>query len=192
MEEGIDVAVRIGELADSQLLSRRLAPYRLCCFASPGYLALRGAPDHPDQLTGHDTVALRYQSSGQIMQWPFLIGDRLLEITPTSGATVDASDALIAALAVGAGIGMCATFVTAPYVARGELVPLLSEFAVQRHNITALWPESRRTNPAVRAFSRFFNRRSREQRFKEGKRRQSAANSSQIWTFLARVAGRDR
>jgi len=42
--------------------------------------------------------------------------------------------------------------VAAPYVARGDLVPVLSDFAVERHNITALWPESRRTNPAVRAF----------------------------------------
>jgi len=152
VEGGIDVAIRIGDLADSQLLSRRLAPYQLCCFASPDYLALCGTPDKPDQLTDHDTVALRYQSSGQIMRWPFLIGGRLLEITPASGMTVDASDALIAALAAGAGIGMCPTFVTAPYVTRGELVPVLSDFAVERHNITALWPESRRANPAVRAF----------------------------------------
>jgi DNA-binding transcriptional LysR family regulator len=52
----------------------------------------------------------------------------------------------------GGGIGVSATFIAAPYVARGELVPILSEFAVERHNITALWPESRRANPAVRAF----------------------------------------
>jgi len=83
---------------------------------------------------------------------PIFLRGRLLEITPASGMRVDASDALIAALAAGAGIGMCATFVTAPYVTRGELVPVLSDFAVERHNITALWPESRRANPAVRAF----------------------------------------
>ena len=152
VEERIDVAIRIGDLADSQLLSRRLASYRLCCFASPDYLALRGTPNHPDQLTAHDTVTLRYQSPGQIMRWPFLIGGRLLEIAPASGLAVDVSDALIATLAADAGIGMCATFVTAPYVARGELVPVLSDFAVERYDITALWPESRRANPAVRTF----------------------------------------
>lgn len=64
VEEGMDVAVRICDLPDLQLLSRRLGPYRLCCFASPEYLASRGTPEHPDQLTGHDTVAHRYQSSG--------------------------------------------------------------------------------------------------------------------------------
>lgn len=152
IEEGIDVAVRIGELADSRLLSRRLAPHRLCCFASPAYLAARGTPVHPDGLDGHDTVSLRFQSTGQTLRWPFRIGERLVEVVPPSGIVVDVSDALVAALAAGGGIGIAATFITAPYVARGELVPLLSDFAVERHNITALWPESRRTNPAVRAF----------------------------------------
>ncbi len=152
IEQGIDVAVRIGELADSRLLSRRLMPHRLCAFASPGYLATRGTPMHPDELEGHDTVNLRYQSTGQAFRWPFRIGERVIEIVPPSGVVVDVSDALVATLAAGGGIGVSATFIAAPYVARGELVPILSEFAVERHNITALWPESRRANPAVRAF----------------------------------------
>lgn len=152
IEEGIDVAVRIGELADSRLLSRRLAPHRLCCFASPAYLTARGTPVHPDGLDGHDTVSLRFQSTGQTLRWPFRIGERLVEVVPPSGIVVDVSDALVAALAAGGGIGIAATFIAAPYVARGGLIPVLSDFAVERHTITALWPESRRTNPAVRAF----------------------------------------
>ncbi len=152
IEEGVDVAVRIGELADSRLLSKTLAPHRLCCFASPTYLAARGAPVHPDALDGHDTVNLRYQSTGRAMRWPFQLGDRVIEVLPPSGAIVDASEAVVAVIAAGGGIGMSATFIAAPHVARGELVPVLAEFAVERHNITALWPESRRANPAVRAF----------------------------------------
>lgn len=152
IDEGIDIAVRIGELADSRLLSRRLAPHRLCCFASPAYLVARGMPVHPDGLDGHDTVSLRFQSTGQTLRWPFRIGERLVEVVPPSGIVVDVSDALVAALVAGGGIGIAATFITAPHVARGELVPVLSGFAVERHTVTALWPESRRTNPAVRAF----------------------------------------
>jgi DNA-binding transcriptional LysR family regulator len=152
VEQGIDITVRIGDLADSRLLSRRLAPHRLCAFASPAYLAARGTPMHPDELEGHDTVNLRYQSTGQVFRWPFRIGERVVEIVPPSGVIVDASDAVVATLAAGGGVGISAGFITSPYVARGELVPVLSEFAVERDNITALWPESRRTNPAVRAF----------------------------------------
>ena len=150
--EGIDVAVRIGELPDSRLLSRRLAPYRLCAFAAPDYLAMHGTPTHPNELEGHDAVILRYQSSGQAYRWPFKIVNRELEIVPPSGFMVDASGARVSAVAADGGIGMLATFIAAPYVERGELVPVLGEFAVERNNITALWPESRRANPAVRAF----------------------------------------
>lgn len=153
--EGIDVAVRIGDLADSRLLSRRLAPHRLCCFASPAYLAERGTPLHPDELAGHDTVTLRYQSTGHTLRWPFRIGGRVVEIMPASGLVVDVSEALVAALAAGGGIGIAATFLAQPHVARGALVPVLADFAVERHNVTALWPESRRANPAVRAFLDF-------------------------------------
>jgi len=71
---------------------------------------------------------------------------------PPSSIVVDVSDAVVAALVAGGGIGISATFVAAPYVARGELVPILSDFAVEQQNITAIWPESRRANPAVRAF----------------------------------------
>ena len=152
IEQGIDVAVRIGDLPDSRLLSRGLAPHQLCCYASPAYLERRGVPDHPDELAGHETVALCYQSSGQISRWPFRLGERSIEIVPTAGIIVDASDALVAALVAGGGIGLTASFIAAPHVASGTLVPVLASYAVERHNITALWPESRRANPAVRAF----------------------------------------
>jgi len=148
--EGIDIAVRIGDLADTRLLSRKLAPLRLCCFASPAYLAERGTPNHPDDLAEHDTVTLRYQSTGQPLRWPFRIGGKIIETIPASGMTVDVSEALVAMLVAGAGIGMGATFVTAPFVARGELLPVLRDFMVERSSITALWPESRGSNPAVR------------------------------------------
>jgi DNA-binding transcriptional LysR family regulator len=152
IEESIDLAVRIGDLPDSRLLSRRLSPHRLCCYASPEYLAAKGKPEHPDELQAHDTVNLRYQSTGQLFRWPFRIGGRDVEIVPSSAIVVDASDAVIATITAGAGIGMATSFMAAPWVKRGDLVPILSDFAVERHNITAIWPESRRTNPAVRAF----------------------------------------
>ncbi len=152
VEEGFDLAVRIGELSDSSLLSRKLLPYTLCCYASPDYLARCGTPRHPDELAEHETVNLRYQNSGQTLRWPFRIADKEIEIVPSSPVVVDASEAILAAMAAGAGIGIAASFMAAARVKRQELVPILAEFAVQRDNITAIWPESRRTNPAVRAF----------------------------------------
>ncbi len=150
--DGIDLAVRIGDLPDSSLLSRRLAPHRLCCYASPSYLEERGAPSHPDKLHEHETVSLRYQSTGQMFRWAFRIGDKEIEIAPRSGIVVDASEAVLATIAAGAGIGMATSFMAHAWVRRGALVPVLSQYAVERNNITAVWPQSRRSNPAVRAF----------------------------------------
>ncbi|CAN7734456.1 LysR substrate-binding domain-containing protein [Neorhizobium sp. LjRoot104] len=152
VDGGFDLAVRIGDLSDSRLLSRRLLPYRLCCYASPEYLAGHSPPTHPDELDGHETVSLRYQSSGQLFRWPFLVGDREVEIVPSSRIIVDTSEAVLATIAAGAGIGMATSFMASAWVSRGALVPVLADHTVERHNITALWPESRRSNPAVRAF----------------------------------------
>ncbi len=152
VEERIDIAVRIGELADSSLIARRLSPYRLGCYASPAYLATHGIPQHPDELDSHETVNLRYQSSGQVFRWPFRIGEKEVEIVPSSAVIVDASEGVLAAIAAGAGIGMATNFMADAWVQRNELVPVLTDFAVERHNITAIWPQSRRSNPTVRAF----------------------------------------
>jgi DNA-binding transcriptional LysR family regulator len=155
IDEGIDVAIRVGDVADSRLIARSLAPHRLCAFASPSYLAARGTPLHPRELAGHDCVNFRYQSSGLTLRWPFNIGGRILEINPEAGVVVDVSDAVAAVLAAGGGIGISATYVAAPFVKRGELTALLTDFAVDRFHITALWPESRRGNPNVKAFTTF-------------------------------------
>ncbi|MRT41501.1 LysR family transcriptional regulator [Enterobacteriaceae bacterium RIT702] len=152
VEERIDIAVRIGELADSSLIARRLSPYRLGCYASPAYLATHGIPQHPDELDSHETVNLRYQSSGQVFRWPFRSGEKEIEIVPSSAVIVDASEGVLAAIAAGAGIGMATNFMADAWVQRNELVPVLTDFAVERHNITAIWPQSRRSNPTVRAF----------------------------------------
>ncbi len=153
--EGIDVAIRVGDLADSRLVSRRLAPHRLCAFASPDYLARRGTPAHPGELAGHDCVNFRFQSTGQTLRWPFRIGAKVVDITPDAGLVTDFSDAVAAILVAGGGIGISPTYVVAPLVARGALVPVLRDFAVERSAITALWPESRRGNPNVKAFLAF-------------------------------------
>ncbi|WP_336492444.1 LysR family transcriptional regulator [Methylobacterium nigriterrae] len=155
IEEGIDVAIRVGELSDTRLISRRLAPHRLCAFAAPDYLARKGTPAHPDELVHHDCVNFRFQSTGQALRWPFRIGGRVVEITPEAGIVTDFSDAVAAVLVAGGGIGISPTYVAASYVAGGALVPVLREFAVERSVITALWPESRGGNPNVKAFLTF-------------------------------------
>ncbi|MHC0025514.1 LysR family transcriptional regulator [Enterobacter vonholyi] len=150
--EGIDVAIRVGKLADSGLLSRHLGPNQLCTYASPIYLAQNTPPTHPSELSEHVTVNYRYQSSGYPLKWPFKSGLLRWEIIPDSDIVVDTSDALLTILIHGGGIGMLATYIASDAVKRGELVPLLSDFGCSNADISAVWPESRRGHPGVRAF----------------------------------------
>jgi DNA-binding transcriptional LysR family regulator len=152
VEEGIDVAIRVGDLADSNLISRGLAPTRVGTFAAPAYLAARGAPGKPEDLKDHDCVNFRYQTSGQTLRWAFKVGSRTIELTPDAVIAVDVSDAVAEVLAAGGGVGMLASFIAGPYVERGLLVPVLHAFSVNKSTITAVWPESRRGSPNVKAF----------------------------------------
>jgi DNA-binding transcriptional LysR family regulator len=155
IEEGIDVALRVGALGDSRLVSRSLTPHRLCAFAAPSYLAKRGMPRVIDDLLEHECVNFRYQSSGQSLRWPFLVGERIVEMTPDAGIIIDATDGVLAALVAGGGIGIAPTYAAAHYVERKLLVPILPELAVERFVVTAMWPESRRGSPNVKAFIEF-------------------------------------
>ncbi|AWB22278.1 LysR family transcriptional regulator [Methylobacterium currus] len=157
IEEGIDVAIRVGDLSDSRLISRRLAPHRVCAFAAPAYLERRGVPRHPDDLVHHDCVNFRFQSTGQALRWPFRVGGRTIELTPDAGIVTDFSDAVAAVLVAGGGIGISPTYIAAPHVAQGVLVPVLKNFSVERSAFTALWPESRRGSPNVKAFLAFLD-----------------------------------
>jgi DNA-binding transcriptional LysR family regulator len=155
IEQGIDVAIRVGNLVDSRLISKTLGPHRIAAFASPAYLARRGTPLQLSDLEQHDCVNFRYQSSGLALRWPFDVDGNVLEWVPEAGVVIDSSDAVAAVVAAGGGIGISPTYVAAPYVARGELQPLFPEHAVNRSTITALWPESRRGSPNVKAFVGF-------------------------------------
>lgn len=152
VEERVDVAIRLGHLPDSNLISRTLAPVRLGAYASPGYLAARGTPQRPEEVADHDCVNFRFQNSGQLLSWAFTVGERKLELRPPASIVVDVSDAVVEMLAAGGGIGMAASWIAAPYVERGLLVPLLQPYWVTSTAIHAVWPESRRNNPAVKAF----------------------------------------
>jgi DNA-binding transcriptional LysR family regulator len=152
VEEGVDVAIRIGRQDDPNLISRRLAPTRVGAFASAGYLSRRGTPFHPEDLRDHDCVNFRFQTSGQTLRWNFKVGNRVIELTPEAAIVVDASEAVAEVIAAGGGIGMSAWFIAAPYVERGLLVPVLHAYSLDISTITVAWPESRRGNPNVKAF----------------------------------------
>ena len=122
--EGYDAAVRLGNLADSSLIARRIAPVRALMVASPGYLARAGTPRTPDELVGHETVP----HGDQV--WQFRRDGKAFTHRPRGRFTADSGSVELAAVVAGLGIAMLPAFLAAPALARGELVRLLDDYAI--------------------------------------------------------------
>lgn len=153
IEEGYDVAVRVGRLADSSLVARRLAPVRLILVASPAYLMAHRAPAHPDELSGH--TCLEYAYSGR--PWRFDRNDESgdesrVAIRPAGRFVANNGDVLLEAAVGGAGIALQPEFIAAPYLADGRLVPLLADWRPEPITVYAVHHQSRHVGPKIRAF----------------------------------------
>ena len=149
-KDGYDIAIRAGELQDSALIARRLAVIRSLIVASPAYLADRGTPAHPAELTGH--VCLHYAYSRDPQEWVFATGDGELRVRTSGSVRVNNSEALGAALAGGAGVGRLPSFIAGPLIAEGRLVRLLPGCALPEQALYAVFPERRHIPQKVRTF----------------------------------------
>jgi DNA-binding transcriptional LysR family regulator len=124
VEAHVDVAVRVGQLPDSDLVARKLGDIRWVVCASPAYLARRGAVETPDDLMRHDCIA--FEGLQTTRSWRIGSGPaaRTVEIVPRF--SVNTADAIIDAAAAGVGIARTMSYQAAAAVANGRLVPLLT------------------------------------------------------------------
>lgn len=146
LEEGLDVGIRIGELADSSLNAVAVGTVARVICASPDYIARTGAPQKPADLREHTTILANGLNASP--EWKF--ANTNVHLKPRlSFATNDA--ALEAALA-GFGITRLLSYQVAPYVADGRLVPLLLEEEQKRLPIHILYREGRYASAKIRTF----------------------------------------
>ena len=158
VDEGYDVAVRIGRLADSALIARKLAPLHRVVCASPGYLAARGVPETPGDLAGHD--CLSYTNMSQTEEWSFAAPDgRPIAVTIRGRLRVNNGDALRMAALGGLGLVYQPTFIVGPDLQTGRLVPVLADYVHQDGGVYAVYPHSRHLTPKVRSFVDFLAER---------------------------------
>lgn len=122
--EGFDAAVRLGNLADSSLIARRIAPIRAVMVASPAYLARRGVPQTPADLAGHDAIP-----HGETV-WQFVRDGKRYAHRPRGRFMADSGAAELAGVVAGLGIAAMPAFLAAPAIARGEIVTLLDDYRI--------------------------------------------------------------
>jgi DNA-binding transcriptional LysR family regulator len=158
LEEGIDVAVRIGELDSSSLVSRQLRTVRNITVASPSYLARAGVPRTPMELLQHNCLRFALPRGG-LREWSFVVPPRRTpETIPVRGNLVlDSGDAMIAATLAGMGISHALDFMIEEHLRDGRLVEVLSDFASPGPVVRALCLPGRKNVPRVRAFMRFLD-----------------------------------
>jgi DNA-binding transcriptional LysR family regulator len=147
-EEGIDAAVRIGDLADSTLQAVRLAQVRRVLVASPAYLAARGEPGEVADLSSHDLIAFdTFTSNGE---WRFTAAGRpALRVEPR--LMTNSVEAAIDAAEAGLGIARVLSYQVVEPVAAGRLRLLLSAFEPQPLPVSLVFPANRRGSANVRA-----------------------------------------
>lgn len=148
--EGIDIAVRAGEVAQEGLVARPLGSFTRVVCAAPAYLARHGTPRHPAELAQHRLVGSSARPT--LNRWPFVVDGRTLEVR--AGGVLRANNtALVLAMGVeGLGIIRPHAGSAAPHIAAGRLVPLLESYLLSPSlPISAVMLPDRQRLPKVRA-----------------------------------------
>lgn len=154
VDEGLDLAVRIGEIGSQALIGRRVGVSRMVCCASPSYVERNAPLRSPEDLAAHACLTYAYSSIGN--QWHFTDAAGGLHEVRVSGPAQANNGAMLAALAVaGAGIILEPDFIVAADVRAGRLVRLLPEYAAPSIGIHAIYPSRRHLSAKVRAFVDF-------------------------------------
>ncbi|MDO6687084.1 MULTISPECIES: LysR family transcriptional regulator [unclassified Agarivorans] len=151
--EGFDLAIRAGDLPDSSLIVRKLAPLNSVLCASPAYLKLHGTPTQIEQLSQHNCLQFSY--SQDVKEWTFMRDGQSQSIEVKGNYRVNNSEALRDAMLQGLGIGRLPTFVAGPDIKAGRLVTLLDEFKMPNKTIHAVFAERQYLPAKVRAFIDF-------------------------------------
>jgi DNA-binding transcriptional LysR family regulator len=150
--ENFDVAIRMGDLPDdSSLAARRVALEKVGLYASPSYIARRGLPEHPDDLQQHDLLCLLSRNGGA-QPWVLTRGKTEWSREPQPRMTANSPDLLARIACTGAGIAASSDLFALPFVAKGELVRVLPEWALPTVTGWAVFPGRRLMPAKTRAF----------------------------------------
>ncbi len=145
--ENFDIAIRMGDLPDdASLAARRVALERLALYAAPSYIALRGLPEHPDDLDKHDLLCLLSRGGGP-QPWVLTRGKTTWTRELPARLTANSPDLLARIACGGAGIAASSDLFAEPFMKKGELVRILPEWDLPQVTGWAVFP-GRRLMPA--------------------------------------------
>ena len=150
VEEGLDVAVRVGELPDSSLVAVPVGQARRVVCASPDYLRRQGKPRVPQDVAAHRCV--RFTGVAPRDEWDFRMGRREVAIPITSVISCNQIDSALQACIDGLGLGMFFSYQVASHRKAGELKYVLEKFETEPRPIQVIFPHSKLLSAKVRTF----------------------------------------
>jgi LysR family transcriptional regulator for bpeEF and oprC len=153
--EGFDVDVQIGEVADSRVVARKLGHVSFITCASPAYLAAHGVPRKPEDLDQHNCLAYSRIHTGRLREWWFQENGRVYSKTVSGSLHANNSEALLVAAVAGLGIANVSHFIAREAVAAGKVKPILTRYAAPGPPVHAVYLKSHNVAPKVRAFVDF-------------------------------------
>jgi len=160
--EGFDLAIRIGDLPDSNLTAKRLAHLRRVVFAAPSYLAKHARPRRPEDLVHHQCIVRTVARDGNA--WPFIVDGRRKIVKVTGRFRTSGALAANAAVAQGIGVGNAPLWQVRTLVDRGEVELILTRFEPPPVPIHAVWTATRVLPAKVRTFIEFLAARLKDER----------------------------
>ncbi|MCK8779001.1 LysR family transcriptional regulator [Rhizobium sp. NTR19] len=152
VREGVDCAIRAGELEDTGLIMRRLGQLTEITCASPAYIEKHGMPRSPDELEGHQAVGFISSRTGQIMPLEFTVDGELRHVTLPCRLTVNNSDTMVDLARQGYGLMQAPRYRFRDDLEAGRLVEVLADFPPSPTPLSALYPQNRQLSPRVRVF----------------------------------------
>lgn len=155
VEEGYDLAIRIGKLSSSSLVATKLTDTRLVVCAAPRYLDAHGTPSHPEELADHAVIGYSYWSAGD--EWNMEGPDGRVTVRTRACIQTNNGDTCLAAALAGQGIILQPDFVVGDDVEAGRLVELLPEYSAGDLGVYAVYPSRRHIAPKVRALIAFLS-----------------------------------
>jgi DNA-binding transcriptional LysR family regulator len=150
VEEGFDLAVRTGALADSTLIARPLGSVRRMLVASPAYLKRHGHPRAPEDLRQHECLV--FAASPAPANWTLKWQGKAVDVTAPARLAVNDFDLLREAARSGLGIASLPEFLCTEDIARGRLRAVLPKWCTEETPVHALYPSSRHLTPKVITF----------------------------------------
>ena len=157
LEANIDVAFRLGDLADSALTARRLASSDRLVVASSAYLARRGRPLTPGDLEAHEAIVYSQPAGGAA--WTFRRGATEASVSPRTRLSFTAAEGVREGVLAGLGLTMASRWMFAPELEDGRVVALLEDWSLRPVDLWAIYPAGRLPSTRARAFVAWFTDR---------------------------------